>query len=179
MTQPISDTDLARLKELEAQTTPGPWAGNVYPKSSVEEHADMYREQLKLGVMTDDGNPVVYHIGVGEYGTDSARTICMLGNGPTSESNGAFILAARNHLPALIARLEKAEERVKELESEIVDTLYEATSQAAGRDTNGDWNSFGIGSVASDMRRLAKIGRLTIVREYGRVVTARPVEATK
>lgn len=101
----MADLDLAELRRLLAEATPGPWRVAHVPDD--RDPAEYLAELLSYGsgrcwglaVPIDDATDI----------NDEAKFPSITGNGPTSEQNARLIAAAVNALPALLDRLEAAE----------------------------------------------------------------------
>lgn len=89
---PITDEELAELRELEAKATPGEW--------EVHEVTD-YDEVISRGMMVKGGR-----------GINRGEEFELFG-----EDDAALIVALRNALPSLLARIEQLERENKELRS--------------------------------------------------------------
>ena len=83
----MDDMTPDELRRLHAATTQGVWG--------IEE------EQRGFGTLTCDGKPILF--------------TATLPDCPAPEHNHAFIVAAHNHLPDLLDRLERAEKALVEI----------------------------------------------------------------
>ena len=99
MTPPITEEQLAELERLEREALPGPWM--VYTSRDV----DVRRELAEL-VDGTLGATADLHYVTGPLDLAPAVTGC----GELSEHHAAFIVAARNALPQLIAEVRRLKE---------------------------------------------------------------------
>lgn len=106
----LSDEELGEIEKRAQAATAGPWVRVEYYEDTIEDHAWMYAEVLRGGLMDgpDKAWPVVDHVATG------TATICYAGNGPTSRRNAAFIAGARTDVSDLL-------DTVHELHAELTE----------------------------------------------------------
>lgn len=98
--------------------TPDPWERYEY-EGTIDEHIEWYREKLEQGLQENpQEGPVVVQFVVTP---DMERTICLVGNGPSSRDNAQFI--ARAH--EMEGRLKRIIGMVADLRDAFLQTVPE------------------------------------------------------
>ena len=87
---------VARLAQLEAAATPGPWHRHTYGHRSVRQAAGVVTRALFHSTHTD----LSYVHGDAPDG--EGPSVCLTGNGPKQTDNADLIVALRNAAPAII-----------------------------------------------------------------------------
>ncbi len=101
---------IAEIKARAEAATPGPWTRTFKPGR------DESRAWL-LGQFDASDGDGVHGAGVGAPGKtveDECLSTAVTGNGPTSEANAVFIVAARTDVPFLCDQLERALELLRD-----------------------------------------------------------------
>ncbi len=106
MTSPIPDEQLVELWRLEAEATPGPWAPCSTHPYEIDQLV-LHRGTGALGVYP--GSATVVAADDEENGHAGCGT----------EADAALIAAARNAIPGLRARLERAEAKLRDVRREV------------------------------------------------------------
>jgi len=103
--------DLAALRRLCEEATPGPWDHFRLEDPSPVALAAYVTATAAMG------SGEFYIVGCDK--PDGRADVCHAGNGPTSAQNAAFIAAARTALPALLDRVERAERASEEHDADL------------------------------------------------------------
>ena len=100
--------DFAQLRELAEKATPRPWYPAIHEESTVKK---LMAWLSKFGMHYPD-NKIIHMVGSGKIGDDGLdedeiRVPAVTGNGPCSEANRDYIVAAANGLPVLMDEYER------------------------------------------------------------------------
>lgn len=116
---PITPEEIAELKRLCDEATPGPWQWYQQPGDTKEECIKWAISAVEETVSSGNFKPPMNGVGAGDLQSTTEHWLipAVTGCGPTSDKNAIFIAAARSALPRLIERVEFLESENKNLKS--------------------------------------------------------------
>jgi hypothetical protein len=102
----VSGDVVERARAALRGITPGPWEHRTAPEGEEEAYC--------AGTLVGDGEPL--HVVIAESLEPRFAYVvpCITGDGPTSDVNAEFIVAARGLVPELVAEVERLRARLAE-----------------------------------------------------------------
>jgi hypothetical protein len=116
----MTSDDLARLTEMEAKATPGPWRGTTIGNYDQKHAAAAAYEAVMARRLGDSPDVQFSDLSWVQTEGDDWLNVALIGNGKDSPENAAFIAALRNAAPSLIAEAREAA-RLREAAQAIAD----------------------------------------------------------
>jgi hypothetical protein len=150
----VSPEQVARLRELLAKATPGPWS--IYEHSARDLNAVM-EELFYQASQTEDRQDKLWLLNA------DGKCPGLTGCGPTSAANAALITEAVNALPALLNQIEAMRSAL-----EAADRIIENTIVENDGPNRVHWRGHIIEGVAADMvhstlRTFQKLARAALL----------------